>query len=41
MAIEEGWVDITEVAAHLRITKDSIYCWVDSTSLQGKAFASL
>ena len=30
MAIEEGWVDITEVAAHLRVTKDSIYRWVDS-----------
>ena len=30
MATEEGWVAITEVAAHLRVTKDSIYRWVDS-----------
>ena len=28
MAAEEGWVDIAEVAAHLQVTKDSIYRWV-------------
>ena len=26
----ENWVDIAEVAAHLQVTKDSIYRWVDS-----------
>ena len=30
MATEEGWVGIAEVAAHLQVTKDSIYRWVDS-----------
>ena len=33
MASEEGWVGITEVAAHLQVTKDSIYRWVDSKGL--------
>ena len=28
MPTEEGWVDIGEVAAHLQVTKDSIYRWV-------------
>lgn len=30
MATEEGWVGIEEVAAHLRVAKESIYRWVDS-----------
>ncbi len=30
MAPEEGWVGIKEVAAHLRVAKESIYRWVDS-----------
>jgi excisionase family DNA binding protein len=30
MAPEEGWVGIEEVAAHLRVAKESIYRWVDS-----------
>jgi len=30
MAFEEGWVGIEEVAAHLRVAKESIYRWVDS-----------
>jgi len=30
MAPEEGWVGIEEVAAHLRMAKESIYRWVDS-----------
>ena len=30
MATEEGWVSIAEVAAHLQVTKDSIYRWVDT-----------
>ena len=28
MSAEKGWVDITVVAAHLEVTKDSIYRWV-------------
>ena len=28
MATEEGWVDVADVAAHLRVNKDSIYRWV-------------
>lgn len=30
MSPSEKWVDIAEAAAHLRVTKDSIYRWVDS-----------
>ncbi len=30
MAPEEGWVGIEDVAAHLRVAKESIYRWVDS-----------
>ncbi len=30
MAAEERWVSIAEVAAHLQVTKESIYRWVDS-----------
>ena len=30
MAPEERWVGIEEVAAHLRVAKESIYRWVDS-----------
>ena len=33
MASEEGWVGIAEVAAHLQVTKDSVYRWVDSKGL--------
>ena len=28
MTVEEGWVDVAIVAAHLRVNKDSIYRWV-------------
>lgn len=30
MAPEEGWVGIEDVAAHLRVAKESIYRWVES-----------
>jgi excisionase family DNA binding protein len=30
MAPEEGWVGIEDVAAHLKVAKESIYRWVDS-----------
>ncbi len=30
MASEEGWVGIADVAAHLRVARDSIYRWVDT-----------
>jgi excisionase family DNA binding protein len=30
MAPEEGWVGIEEVAAHLKVAKESIYRWVDA-----------
>ena len=29
MATEERWVSIAEVAAHLQVTRESIYRWVD------------
>ena len=30
MAAEEGWVGVAEVATHLRVTRDSIYRWVET-----------
>jgi len=30
MAPEEGWVGVGDVAAHLRVAKESIYRWIDS-----------
>jgi excisionase family DNA binding protein len=29
MDTEERWVDVEDVAAHLNVTKDSIYRWID------------
>ena len=28
MTTDEGWVEVADVAAHLRVNKDSIYRWV-------------
>ncbi len=30
MAPEESWVGVEDVAAHLRVAKESIYRWIDS-----------
>ena len=30
MATEEGWVGISDVAAHLQVAKESVYRWVES-----------
>ena len=30
MALEEGWVSVEEVAAHLQVAKESVYRWIDS-----------
>lgn len=30
MATEEAWVGVEEVAAHLRVAKESVYRWVES-----------
>lgn len=30
MAPEEGWVGVEDVAAHLRVAKESVYRWVES-----------
>jgi len=29
MDTEEHWVGVEDVAAHLKVTKDSIYRWID------------
>ena len=44
MATKEGWVGIADVAAHLQVTRDSIYRWVRRerlSRLQGRAVAAL
>ena len=41
MATEEGWVDIAEVAAHLQVTKDSIYRWVDTKDFPARRVGRL
>ena len=30
MTSTESWVDISEVAAHLQVARESVYRWVDS-----------
>jgi excisionase family DNA binding protein len=30
MPTDESWVSVDDVAAHLRVAKDSIYRWIDS-----------
>jgi excisionase family DNA binding protein len=30
MALEEGWVNIGEVASHLSVGKDTIYRWIET-----------
>lgn len=30
MGAEEAWVGVREVAAHLRVAKESVYRWIDS-----------
>jgi excisionase family DNA binding protein len=29
MSSQEGWVDIDQVATHLRVNKESVYRWID------------
>ena len=41
MAAEEGWVGIAAVAAHLQVTKDSIYRWVDSNGFPARRVGRL
>ena len=41
MATEEGWVSIAEVAAHLRVTKASIYRWVDAKGFPARRVGRL
>jgi len=33
MADQERWVGVLEVAAHLRVAKDSVYRWIDERGL--------
>lgn len=35
MTSEEPWVGIAEVAAHLQVSKDTVYRWVDTQGLPG------
>ena len=35
MPSEEPWVGIAEVAAHLQVSKDTVYRWVDTQGLPG------
>ena len=41
MATGEGWVDIAEVAAHLHVTKDSIYRWIDTKGFPARRVGRL
>ena len=33
MAVNEPWVDVEEVAAHLGVAKESVYRWVEGKGL--------
>ena len=41
MATEEGWVSITEVAAHLQVNKESIYRWVEAKGFPARRVGRL
>ena len=41
MATEEGWVGIAAVAAHLQVTKESIYRWVDAKGFPARRVGRL
>ena len=41
MATEEGWVGIAEVAAHLQVTKESIYRWVGAKGFPARRVGRL
>ena len=41
MATEEGWVGIAAVAAHLQVTKESIYRWVDAKGFPARRMGRL
>jgi len=33
MSPEERWVDVSDVAAHLGVAKESVYRWIDNRGL--------
>lgn len=33
MAVKEPWVKVEEVAAHLGVSKDTVYRWIDERNL--------
>lgn len=33
MTIEERWVGVDDVAAHLKVAKDSVYRWIEQRNL--------
>jgi excisionase family DNA binding protein len=41
MAIEERWVDVENVAAHLGVAKDSVYRWIDERGLPARRVGRL
>lgn len=41
MGTEEPWVDVDEVAAHLGVTRDSVYRWVESKNLPARRVGRL
>ncbi len=41
MAHDERWVGVEEVAAHLRVAKDSIYRWIETKGLPARRVGRL
>ena len=41
MVTEEGWIGIAAVAAHLQVTKESIYRWVDAKGFPARRVGRL
>ena len=41
MTTKESWVGIAEVAAHLQVTKESIYRWVDAKGFPARRVGRL
>jgi excisionase family DNA binding protein len=41
MAIEERWVGVDDVAAHLGVSKDSVYRWIEARDLPARRVGRL
>jgi excisionase family DNA binding protein len=41
MAVEERWVGVEDVAAHLGVSRDSVYRWIETRDLPARRVGRL